>query len=145
MSSKNRNFWSTQVTCELSLHLHTICQMPLKHWKYACAWTSWKHATWGDVLSLRSGIYGNVTLYAINVLAFKRLTPLSTIFQFYRGGNRSTRRKVTDKLYHIMLYRVHFVLAGFELTTLVVTDTDYIGSYKSNYHMITSTTAPLIT
>jgi hypothetical protein len=30
----------------------------------------------------------------------------------------------------------------FELTTLVVIDTDCIGSYKSNYHMITATMAP---
>ena len=29
----------------------------------------------------------------------------------------------------------------FELTTLVVIDTDCIGSYKSNYHTITTTTA----
>ena len=29
---------------------------------------------------------------------------------------------------------------GFELTTLVVIDTDCIGSYKSNYHTITTTT-----
>ena len=35
-----------------------------------------------------------------------------------------------------MLYRVHIAWAGFELTTLVVISTDYIGSYKSNYHMI---------
>jgi hypothetical protein len=31
---------------------------------------------------------------------------------------------------------------GFELTTLVVIGTDCIGSYKSNYHTITTTTAP---
>jgi hypothetical protein len=30
-----------------------------------------------------------------------------------------------------MLYRVHLVSAGFELTTLEVIGTNYIGSYKS--------------
>ena len=49
--------------------------------------------------------------------------------------------QVADKLDHIMLYRVHIVSAGFELTTLVVIGIDCIGSYKSNYHMITTTTA----
>jgi len=41
-----------------------------------------------------------------------------------------------------MLYRVHFAFAGFELTNLVVISTDCIGSYKSNYHTIRTTTAP---
>jgi hypothetical protein len=40
-----------------------------------------------------------------------------------------------------MLYRVHLVWVEFELTTLVVIDTDYTGSCKSIHHAITVTTA----
>ena len=73
---------------------------------------------------------------------------------FIGRGNRSTRRKPwicsksLNKLYHIMLHRVHPAWAGFELTTLVVIGTDCIGSCKSNYHTIkitTTTTVPVTT
>ena len=75
------------------------------------------------------------------------LTLLPTIFQLYFGNQfywwrtPSIRRKpptcCKSLTNFITLCRVHHAILGFELTT----GTDCTGSWKSNYHTITSTTA----
>ena len=66
-------------------------------------------------------------MFLIRRLGLWCLKPLSTLFQLhvYRGSHffveetgvprkRTDPPPVTDKLYHIMLYRVHFSMSGIQ-------------------------------
>ena len=79
---------------------------------------------------------------------FKNISAISWMVRFIGGGNRSTWKKTPtcpkSLTKFITWCCIEYTLpwVGFNLKMLVVIGTDYIGSCKSNYLMITTMTTP---
>ena len=103
------------------------------------------HGTYRLIHSISSGVshadIGGLEMIWFKLVGLWCLTPLSTLFQFYWWRKKeyqeksNDRSQVNDKLYHVMLYiSNHLAMSGIR--------TDCTGSCKSNYHTISTTTAP---
>jgi hypothetical protein len=117
--------WRTRIFCQIEIH---IWNMTLERKNTFIRYDVWlppeDKRRWKQILSdhqwllperycsLGGGTVGLCTEYSCKISHMTRLTPLSTIFQFYKWRKPEYPSQVTDEVYHIMLYQVHHVMSG---------------------------------
>jgi hypothetical protein len=73
------------------------------------------------------------------VMVFNATFDNISVTLFYWWRKITDLPQVTDKLFQILLYRVHLVMSRIQTQNFI---SDCTGSCKSNYHMIMTTMAP---
>ena len=119
--------------------------------EYSCQWRFWGHGTnrykkkqeQCNLQVSQSKRVGRLVCFMVFNVPFNNISVISwrsVLLLKETGGLGENHRPVVSHWQTLVQYTPPW--SWFEPTPSVVIDTDCIGNHKSNYHMITTTTAP---